>query len=177
MSRVAKKPIMIPAEVEVVLSGIELKIKGPKGFLQTIFPEGIEIKQENNSLWFAPKLTSEFAHALAGTARALANNMVIGVTKGFERKLNLVGVGFKAQVQGKDLKLNLGFSHPVKFKIPDEITIETPSQTEIVIKGIDKRLVGQVAAEIRAFRPPEPYKGKGVKYSDEVIVKKEGKKK
>jgi large subunit ribosomal protein L6 len=170
MSRVAKKPVIIPAGVEVNITGSSLKIKGPKGEVQLTF-------QEENTILFLPKAGVENADALAGTTRALVSNMVIGVTKGFERKLILIGVGFKAQLQGKILNLALGFSHPIKFQIPAGITIEAPSQTEIIIKGADKHLVGQVAAEIRAFRPPEPYKGKGVRLDGEVVVQKEGKKK
>ncbi|EKE01906.1 MAG: hypothetical protein ACD_21C00025G0017 [uncultured bacterium] len=177
MSRVAKKPIVIPAGVEVSISGSEIKIKGPKGTMQLHSLEIVSVKKENNEIVFAPKDGVENADALAGTIRALVKNIVDGVTKGFERKLILIGVGFKAQAQGKVLNLSLGFSHPIKFPVPTGITIETPSQTEIVVKGIDRHLVGQVAAKIRAFRPPEPYKGKGVRYENEVVVKKEGKKK
>ena len=177
MSRVAKKPIVIPAGVEVNISGEEIKVKGPKGTLQLHFMEMVRVKKANNEITFTPDEKIENSDAIAGTIRALLGNMITGVTKGFERKLLLVGVGFKAQVQGKVLNLTLGFSHPVKFSIPVGITIETPVQTEIVIKGVDRHLVGQVAAKIRDFRPPEPYKGKGVRYDGEVIVKKEGKKK
>lgn len=177
MSRVAKKPIVIPAGVEVNINGAEIKVKGPKGTLQLYSGEMVGIKKANNEITFVPDEKIENSDAVAGTTRALLGNMITGVTKGFERKLLLVGVGFKAQVQGKVLNLTLGFSHPVKFSIPDGITIETPSQTEIVVKGVDRHLVGQAAAKIRDFRPPEPYKGKGVRYDGEVIVKKEGKKK
>jgi len=177
MSRVAKKPIVIPAGVEITIHGPEIKIKGPKGSMQLLFQERVNVKKENNEIIFAPKEKIENADAIAGTTRALVKNMVTGVTKGFERKLLLVGVGFKAQIQGKILNLALGFSHPIKFPLPAGITIETPSQTEIIVKGIDRHLVGQTSAKIRAFRPPEPYKGKGVRYEGEVIVQKEGKKK
>ncbi|EKD45964.1 MAG: 50S ribosomal protein L6 [uncultured bacterium] len=177
MSRVAKKPIIIPPGVEISIGGSNIKIKGPKGAIQIDIQEDIEVKKEDNALVFSPKKGAEIADAVAGTTRALVSNMVCGVTKGFERKLVLIGVGFKAQSQGKILNLALGFSHPIKFQIPTGITIETPSQTEVTIKGIDKHLVGQVAAKIRSFRPPEPYKGKGVRYEGEVIVQKEGKKK
>ncbi|CAL7959391.1 50S ribosomal subunit protein L6 [Gammaproteobacteria bacterium] len=177
MSRVAKKPIVIPAGVEVSIHGSEVKIKGPKGTMQLHSQEMVGIKKENNEITFAPNEKVENSGAISGTTRALLGNMVTGVTKGFERKLVLVGVGFKAQAQGKVLNLALGFSHPIKFSIPIGITIETPSQTEVIIKGIDRHMVGQVAAKIRDFRPPEPYKGKGVRYDGEVIVKKEGKKK
>jgi len=177
MSRVAKKPVIIPVGVELNISGSNIKIKGSKGVVQLTVQENVGIKKEDNQVTFFPKEGSEGADAIAGTTRALVSNMVVGVSKGFERKLILIGVGFKAQVQGKVLNLALGFSHAIKFQIPAEITIETPSQTEIVIKGVNKHLVGQVAAEIRAFRSPEPYKGKGVRYEGEVVVQKEGKKK
>ena len=174
MSRIAKKPITIPSGIEINASGRTLTVKGPKGALERSLPDAVAVLREGNEIKF------EFgggAKALAGTTRALVNNMVKGVSKGFERKLELVGVGYRAQVQGKTLNLTLGYSHPVNFAVPGGITIETPSQTEIVVKGVDKQLVGQVAAEIRSFRPPEPYKGKGVRYANEVIVRKEAKKK
>lgn len=177
MSRVAKKPIVIPAGVEISIQGSEINVKGPKGSMRLQHQSFIGLKQNNNEIIFTPDLSINSADALAGTTRALLANMVVGVTNGFMRKLILVGVGYKAQAQGSVLNLNLGFSHPVKFDIPAEIIIETPVQTEIIIKGIDRHLVGQIAATIRAFRPPEPYKGKGIKYDGEVIVKKEGKKK
>lgn len=177
MSRVAKKPIVIPAGVEVNINDLEISIKGPKGSLKLPYHACIGLQQDNNEIVFTPDLTINDADALAGTTRALLANMIFGVTNGFVRKLILVGVGYKAQVQGSALNLNLGFSHPVKFDIPAGITIETPTPTEVVIKGVDRHAVGQVAAKIRAFRPPEPYKGKGIKYDGEVIVKKEGKKK
>jgi large subunit ribosomal protein L6 len=177
VSRVAKKPVIIPGGVEININGNNVKVKGPKGTVQLNVALDVGIKKEDNAILFVPKTNLEIANATAGTTRALLSNMVVGVTKGFERKLILIGVGFKAQIQGKFLNLSLGFSHPIKFKIPDGIVMETPSQTEIIIKGADKRLVGQVAAEIRAFRPPEPYKGKGVRYEGEVVVQKEGKKK
>ncbi len=177
MSRVAKKPVVIPAGVEVNISGSTLSIKGPKGAIQLDINSEVNLNKEDGSILFFPKDGIETADATAGTMRALVNNMVIGVTKGFERKLILIGVGFKAQAQGKVLNLALGFSHPIKFSVPSGITIETPSQTEIIVKGADKHIVGKVAAEIRGFRPPEPYKGKGVRYEGEVVVQKEGKKK
>ena len=177
MSRVAKKPIIIPAGVEVNINDAEVEIKGPKGSMQLHLQSAVVVKKDNNEITLSVNEEIENAVAIAGTTRALLDNIVTGVTKGFERKLMLVGVGFKVQMQGKALNLVIGFSHPVKFSVPAGITIETPSQTEIVIKGIDKHLVGQVAAKIRAFRPPEPYKGKGIRYEGEVIVKKEGKKK
>lgn len=177
MSRVAKKPVVIPAGVEVNISGSTIKIKGPKGTVQLDIHSDVGLKKEDNEILFFPKEGVEIADAVAGTTRALVGNMVIGVTKGFERKLILIGVGFKAQAQGKFLNLSLGFSHPIKFPVPPGITIETPSVTEVVVKGSDKHLVGKIAAEIRRFRSPEPYKGKGVRYEGEVVVQKEGKKK
>lgn len=177
MSRVAKAPVTIPAGVEVTLNGQELSIKGGKGSLVRSIHAGVEVTKEDNVLKFAPRGSIAGADAQAGTARALVNNMVIGVTQGFERKLQLVGVGYKAQAKGQVLNLALGFSHPIDYELPQGVTAETPSQTDILIKGIDKQLVGQVAAEIRDFRRPEPYKGKGVRYSDEVVRRKEAKKK
>jgi large subunit ribosomal protein L6 len=176
MSRIANSPVEIPNGLEVKLDEQVIIIKGKKGSLEQLLPKEVEIKQVDNVLTFATRSNVKSA-ALAGTMRALVNNMVLGVTQGFEKKLKLVGVGYRAQIQGKVLNLNLGFSHPINFNIPDGITIEAPSQTELVVKGISKQLVGQIAANIRAFRPPEPYKGKGVKYADEVIVRKEAKKK
>ncbi len=177
MSRIANKPVEIPKGVEVTLNGRDLAIKGPKGRLQLQVNDRVTVKSEDQTLKFAAGDTEPGAVALAGTARALANNMVVGVSAGFERKLELLGVGYRAQAQGKKLNLTLGLSHPINFAVPDGITIETPSQTEIVVKGCDRQLVGEVAAKIRAFRPPEPYKGKGVRYSDERVVRKEAKKK
>ncbi len=177
MSRIANSPVEIPNGLEVKLDEQVIIVKGKKGSLEQQLPKEVEIKQVDNVLTFATRNNAKTANALAGTMRALVNNMVLGVTQGFEKKLNLVGVGYRAQIQGKVLNLNLGFSHPIMFNIPEGITIEAPSQTEIVIKGISKQQVGQIAANIRAFRPPEPYKGKGVKYADEVIVRKEAKKK
>jgi large subunit ribosomal protein L6 len=177
MSRVAKKPIELPSGVSVTVSGRNVAVKGPKGNLAWDVHETVEVTQDGNTLVFAPRDGDESHYAMAGTMRALLNNMVVGVSHGFERKLELVGVGYRAQAQGKQLNLSLGFSHPVEYPVPEGITIETPSQTEIVVKGVDKQQVGQVAAEIRAFRPPEPYKGKGVKYANEQIIRKEAKKK
>lgn len=177
MSRVAKSPINVPAKVEVSLDGQSIAVKGPKGKLDYQLHAVVEAKLDSNVITFAPRDGSKASNALAGTMRALVNNMVNGVTNGFEKKLELVGVGYRAQVQGKALNLTLGFSHPVNFQIPEGITIETPSQTEIFVRGVDRQMVGEVAAKIRAYRPPEPYKGKGVKYSDEVIKRKEAKKK
>jgi len=177
MSRVAKSPINVPAKVEVSLDGQSIAVKGPKGKLDIQLHAVVEAKLDSNVITFEPRDGSKASNALAGTMRALVNNMVNGVTNGFEKKLELVGVGYRAQVQGKALNLTLGFSHPVNFPIPEGITIETPSQTEIFVRGVDRQMVGEVAAKIRAYRPPEPYKGKGVKYSDEIIKRKEAKKK
>jgi len=177
MSRVARKPIPVESGINVTISGQNVGVKGPKGDLNITVHEDVEVKQEENQLRVAPRNGSKPADAMAGTTRALLNNMVTGVRSGFERKLNLVGVGYRAQSQGKKLNLTLGFSHPVDYEIPDGVTVDTPTQTEIVVSGVDKQKVGQVAADIRSYRPPEPYKGKGVRYSDEVIVLKEAKKK
>jgi large subunit ribosomal protein L6 len=176
-SRVANSPINIPTGVEVNINNHEIKIKGPKGTLQHCAPEAVGVNKKDNKLTFVASNDIEGSDRNAGTTRAIVNNMVLGVTKGFEKKLVLIGVGFKAQAQGKSLLLNIGFSHPIKYPVPVGITIETPTQTEVVIKGSDKQLVGQVAAEVRGFRPPEPYKGKGIRYEGEVVIQKEGKKK
>jgi large subunit ribosomal protein L6 len=179
MSRIAKQPIALPSGVEIKINDQHLVVKGSKGTLERDIHVFVKITLNENVLTLSPKEGEDpkLADAQAGTARALANNMVVGVSEGFEKKLLLVGVGYRAQAQGKNLNLSLGFSHPVVYAVPDGVIIETPSQTEIIVKGIDKQLVGQVAADIRAYRPPEPYKGKGVRYSDEVIQLKEGKKK
>jgi len=177
MSRVAKNPVRLPAGVEVNLAGQALSIKGAKGALELKVHPSVEVIQESGELRFAARNGDQQTRAMAGTTRALVNNMVVGVSQGFERKLQLVGVGYRAQAKGQVLNLALGFSHPVDYDLPQGITAETPNQTEILIKGIDKQLVGQVAAEIRGFRPPEPYKGKGVRYADEVVHRKEAKKK
>ncbi|KIA80131.1 50S ribosomal protein L6 [Chromobacterium amazonense] len=177
MSRVAKNPVAIPAGVEVKFGAAEVTVKGALGTLSTALCNDVEVKLDNNQLTFAAKNDSKFARAMSGTLRALLNNMVNGVSKGFEKKLQLVGVGYRAQAQGDTLNLSLGFSHPVAHKMPEGIKVETPTQTEILVKGANKQLVGQVAAEIRAYRSPEPYKGKGVRYADEVVVLKETKKK
>lgn len=177
MSRIANKPVELPKGVEVSQSSGELVVKGPKGQLNLTINPDIAVSIEGNLIRFAVKGDSRQAHAMSGTTRALVRNMVTGVSKGFERKLELVGVGYRAKAQGKTLNLTLGFSHPVDHAVPEGITVETPSQTEILVKGIDKQKVGQVAADIRSYRPPEPYKGKGVRYSDEHVVKKEAKKK
>ena len=177
MSRVAKAPVAIPAGVEVKLADDKISIKGKQGQLDLDVHASVAISQEENELKFAPKSSDKAANALAGTFRALVNNMVKGVSEGFEKKLILQGVGYRAKASGKTLNLSLGFSHPVDYELPEGVKAETPSQTEVVIKGIDKQKVGQVAAEIRGYRPPEPYKGKGVRYADENVRRKEAKKK
>jgi large subunit ribosomal protein L6 len=177
MSRIAKYPVQIPTGVEVLLSQDSLVIKGRNGELSMALHPGVRVGQESGALTFAPKGGAISAQAMAGTTRALANNMVVGVSTGFQRRLTLVGVGYRAAVQGNKLNLTLGFSHPVVYELPDGVTAEVPSQTEILLKAADKQLLGQVAAEIRAFRPPEPYKGKGVRYADEQVRRKEAKKK
>ena len=177
MSRVAKQAVEVPSGVEIKIDGQGVTVKGSKGSLQHDVHSSVEIKQDDASLRVAPKDGSKLSMALAGTTRALVSNMVTGVSEGFEKRLQLVGVGYRAQAQGQKLNLTLGFSHPVDYPVPEGISIETPSQTEVVVKGVDKQPVGQVAAAIRAHRPPEPYKGKGVKYADEIIVRKEAKKK
>lgn len=177
MSRVAKAPIAIPAGVEIKLAGQVVTIKGKNGELSRTLNAAVEVKQSDNVLTFAPREGYVDGWAQAGTARALLNGMVIGVTEGFTRKLQLVGVGYRAAVKGSVVNLALGYSHPIDHQLPDGITAECPSQTEIVLKGADKQLIGQVAADLRAYRRPEPYKGKGVRYADEVVRTKEAKKK
>ncbi|MEQ1662743.1 MAG: 50S ribosomal protein L6 [Thiobacillus sp.] len=176
MSRVANNPITVPKGVEVTL-GQTISVKGPLGSLNQRASADVAVEMKDGVVTFAPVGASIQANAMAGTMRALVNNMVQGVSKGFEKKLTLVGVGYRAQAQGDALNLTLGFSHPVVHKMPAGIKVETPTQTEILIKGVDRQVVGQVAADVRAYRPPEPYKGKGVRYSDEVVIKKETKKK
>lgn len=176
MSRIANNPIAIPAGVNVDISGNTVSIKGKRGELSRQVHPDVNIARENDRLKISLKSGSKTSSAVAGTTRALVQNMVRGVTQGYERKLEIVGVGYRAQVQGKTLNLTLGYSHPVQIAIPDGITIETPSQTEITVRGVDKHLVGQLAANIRAYRPPEPYKGKGVRYANEHIIRKEAKK-
>ncbi|MEW6646363.1 MAG: 50S ribosomal protein L6 [Pseudomonadota bacterium] len=170
-------PVVIPAGVQVAVEGQALNIKGSKGSVTHVVRGDVTIKMEGNELRFSPLTQVPANVAMVGTTRALVANIFRGLTQGFERKLELVGVGYRAQAQGKTLNLTLGFSHPVKYDAPEGITIETPSQTEIVVKGTDKQKVGQVAADIRAYRPPEPYKGKGIKYAGEKIIRKEAKKK
>jgi len=176
-SRVAKYPVSLPKGVEVSIVDGAIAVKGPLGLLKQSIPPAVNVRQEGDALVFDAVEGAANALAMSGTTRALVSNMVTGVTKGFERKLNLVGVGYRAQAQGDKLNLSLGFSHPVVHLMPAGIKVETPTQTEILIKGIDKQMVGQVAAEVRAYREPEPYKGKGVRYSDERVVLKETKKK
>ena len=174
MSRIANSPVTLPSGVEVKLEGKDLSVKGTKGSLQLTVHRDVEITREDNTLTFSAGDTGNVA--MAGTTRALVNNMVVGVSDGFEKKLLLNGVGYRCAVRGNKLNLTLGFSHPVEYELPEGISAETPSQTEIVLRGVDKQAVGQVAAEIRAFRPPEPYKGKGVRYADEYVRRKEAKK-
>jgi large subunit ribosomal protein L6 len=170
-------PITIPSGVEVTINDQNVSVKGSKGSMVHTVHHAVEVVRDDATLTFNPREGVDGAVAQSGTARAVISNMLTGVSAGFEKKLELVGVGYRAQAQGKVLNLTLGHSHPINYELPDGITAETPSQTEIVIKGMDKQKVGQVAAEVRAFRPPEPYKGKGVKYADEHIVRKEAKKK
>jgi large subunit ribosomal protein L6 len=177
MSRIANSPIALPSSVEVKLQGQRISVKGSKGSLEMDIPEGIKLEQDDGELKVVTQGNSKQARALSGTTRALVSNMVVGVTAGFERRLQLQGVGYRAQAQGKKLNLQLGFSHPIEYELPDGVTAETPSQTEIVVSGVDNQLVGQVSAEIRSFRPPEPYKGKGVRYLNERVRRKEAKKK
>lgn len=174
MSRVAKKPVVLPKGVEVQIGTDAITVKGPKGTLKLATPPGVSASLKDGQVELAGKTANDIK--MAGTARALINNMVVGVSEGYQRKLELVGVGYRAALAGRDLNLTLGFSHPVVYKAPEGVTLEVPSQTEILIKGADKQVVGQAAAKIRAFRPPEPYKGKGVRYAGEKITMKEAKK-
>ena len=177
MSRVANNPVKIPEGVTISLLDNEISVKGSKGSLSMVINEHVDVEQVEDSLKFSAGNRSSFSNAMSGTTRALVNNMVLGVSQGFDKKLELVGVGFRAQMQGKKINVSLGFSHPVVFELPEEVTAETPSQTEIILKSNDKQKLGQVCAEIRALRPPEPYKGKGVRVSGEHIRRKEAKKK
>jgi len=177
MSRIAKAPVTIPSGVDIKVNGNSLTVKGSKGSLSFDFDSSVSIEIADNVASMVWNKDDKKATAQAGTARAIMNNMVTGVSTGFERKLSLVGVGYRAQANGNVLSLSLGFSHPVDFQVPAGISVETPSQTDIILKGSDKQLLGQVAAKIRAYRPPEPYKGKGVRYSDEHVARKEAKKK
>ena len=174
MSRIAKAPIELPSGVEIKIAGSEVSVKGPKGNLVQSLHPNVSVEQEDKTITVTPANDSDIP--MAGTMRSLVNNMVVGVSDGFEKKLTLVGVGYRAQVQGSKLTLALGYSHPIEYTAPEGVTIEAPTQTEVVVKGCDKQKVGQVASEIRAFRPPEPYKGKGVRYADERVVRKEAKK-
>jgi len=177
MSRIAKAPITVPAGVEVKVNGQEITVKGGKGELVRTLNDAVVVKLEEGVLSFAPVEGAADAWAQAGTARANVNNMVVGVTEGFKKTLLLQGVGYRAQVNGQEINLTLGFSHPVVYSLPQGVSVTAPSQTELVLECADKQVVGQVAAEIRAFRPPEPYKGKGVRYADENVRRKEAKKK
>lgn len=178
MSRVAKNPITVPSGVEIKIANDEINVKGAKGNMQLAIHKFVSVNQEDGVLKIQPvDEKSKDGWAMAGTFRALINNMVVGVSSGFSKKLQLVGVGYRAQAKGKILNLSLGFSHPVDYELPEGVTVETPSQTEIIVSGCDKQKVGQAAAVIRSYRPPEPYKGKGVRYADEHVVRKEAKKK
>ena len=177
MSRIGKKPVPVPSGVTADVEGQTVKIKGPKGTLQIVLPDDVAVKVDSGAVKVDPRNETKRARAMWGTSRTLVSNLITGVTKGFERKLEITGVGYRAALQGKNLQIALGYSHDVVYPIPEGIAIATPKPTEIVVTGIDKQKVGQVAAEIRAFRPPEPYKGKGVKYAGEYIFRKEGKKK
>jgi large subunit ribosomal protein L6 len=177
MSRIGKKPITVPAGVTANIEGQTLKVKGPKGAMQMVLPDEVVVKLDNGAVKLDPRNDTKRARSMWGTSRTLVANLVTGVTKGFERRLEISGVGYRAALQGKNLQISLGYSHDVVYPIPDGIGIVVPKPTEVVISGIDRQKVGQVAAEIRAFRKPEPYKGKGVKYAGEYIFRKEGKKK
>jgi large subunit ribosomal protein L6 len=177
MSRIGKKPVPIPSGVTANVEGQTVKVKGPKGQLQVVLPDDVMVKLDNGEVKVDPRNETKRARSMWGTSRTLVNNLVTGVTKGYEKKLEITGVGYRAALQGKNLQIALGYSHDVIYPVPEGIVIVTPKPTEILITGIDKQKVGQVAAEIRAFRPPEPYKGKGVKYAGEYIFRKEGKKK
>ncbi|MCP4333493.1 MAG: 50S ribosomal protein L6 [Gammaproteobacteria bacterium] len=177
MSRIAKKPIEVPNGVVFSMNGREVSAKGPRGYLTVTLHDAVELTQEDNVLTLSPRDKRQSSMAVTGTMRSVVSNVIEGVTNGFEKKMQLVGVGYRAQAQGRQLNLSLGLSHPVNYQIPEGIEVETPAATEIVVRGCDKQKVGQVCAEIRAFRPPEPYKGKGVKDAGEQIVRKEAKKK
>lgn len=177
MSRIGNNSVKVPSGVSVEIAGQQVMAKGKLGQLSATLPAEVEIKQEGGEIWVKPKGNSLRSRKMWGTARSVVNNLVIGVTEGFTRNLEINGVGYRAQIQGKDLVLQLGFSHEIRYPIPDGITVQCPEQTRITLSGADKQLVGQVASEIRGFRPPEPYKGKGVKYAEETILRKEGKKK
>ena len=176
MSRVAKNPINVPDNVELNIVDNIVKVKGSKGELEFNLPSSVSIENKENLLIVKYNEDDQQSVALAGTTRSIVNNMIIGVSEGFEKKLELIGVGYRAKASGKLLELTLGFSHPIKYQLPEEVEVETPSQTEVVLKSHDKQILGQAASEIRAFRPPEPYKGKGVRYADEQVKRKEAKK-
>ena len=177
MARTTQNPLSIPAGVEIHVDGRAVQVKGSKGELSHEVHTDVDVEKGESEIRFRPRNENFKTNALTGTTRALVRNMIQGVSEGFERRLQMVGVGYRAQAQGANLNINVGFSHPVNYEVPEGVTVETPSQTEIVVKGIDKQKVGQVAAEIRAYRPPEPYKGKGVRYADERVIMKEAKKK
>ncbi|SFD13686.1 LSU ribosomal protein L6P [Thiohalospira halophila DSM 15071] len=177
MARTTQNPLSIPSGVELQVDGRRIQVKGSKGELEHDVHQDVDIEEGSGEVRFRPRDDNFKTNALTGTTRAVVRNMIQGVSEGFERRLQMVGVGYRAQAQGQTLNLNVGFSHPVNYEVPEGITIETPSQTEILVKGIDKQQVGQVAAELRAYRPPEPYKGKGVRYADERVIMKEAKKK
>ncbi|NLY16122.1 MAG: 50S ribosomal protein L6 [Gammaproteobacteria bacterium] len=177
MSRIANNPVTLPAGVEFKLDGDTVSVKGAKGALQMQLHPSVEITRDAEVIRFAARNGDKQSRAMAGTTRALVNNMVVGVSQGFERKLQLVGVGYRAQVSGNVVNLSLGFSHPIEYQLPANVTAEAPSATDLILRGIDKQVLGQVAAEIREYRRPEPYKGKGVRYADEVVRRKEAKKK
>ena len=177
MSRIAKSPVTVPSGVDVKLDGSSITVKGANATLSQALHASVEVKLEGESITFVPRDGGKIAHAMSGTMRSLVNNMVVGVTAGFEKKLKLNSVGYRAKAEGKSVNLTLGFSHPVDYLLPEGVSAETPTNTEIVLKGADKQVLGQAAAEIRAFRPPEPYKGKGVRYADEHVRRKEAKKK
>ena len=176
-SRVARKPVRLPSGVEVDIQGQEISVKGPKGADAYIVHDWVEVSREGDEIRFAPRRADREANAMAGTMRALLNNIVVGLTDGFQKRLVIQGVGYRAQARGRELSLQLGFSHPVNYQVPEGIEVSTPSNTEVVVSGASKQRVGQVAAEIRAFRPPEPYKGKGIRYAGEEVIMKEAKKK
>ena len=176
MSRIAKNPVVIPEKVEVNITNDLISVKGPLGEIKQVLTGDVDIKKDNSRLIFVANKTTKHSKAMSGTIRSLVQNMVTGVSVGFERKLQLIGVGYKAQLQGNKINLELGFSHPVSHQLPDGVSAQIPSPTEIILKSSSKQVIGQVAAEIRAYRPPEPYKGKGVRYSDEHVVIKEAKK-
>ena len=177
MSRVAKAPVTLPSGVSVTLNDRQVEVKGKNGTLSLHLHELVELKQEDDAIIFSPTVDSKEAMMHTGTMRSLLNNLVIGVNEGFEKRLQLIGVGYRAQATGNKVTLNVGYSHPVEYTLPEGVSAETPTQTEIVLKSNDKQQLGQAAANIRSFRPPEPYKGKGIRYSDEHVIRKEAKKK